>query len=375
MKRLLLLGVGSALMFTMGGVGPAQADNGPHRSTAALAGSTGNLLSTPGTRCAGCHRAHTAKAEYLLKEAQPALCYTCHAAGMGAVTDVANGVENGTGLALRGGGFNTAAIGAGLATKDMGAVDPVSGRMATLNQQIPALAVPATSTSKHQIDGLTSGTAWGNGATGSGIGKSLTLECGSCHDPHGNGNYRILRPIPVDSGYASHEIKAAVVDNPATTTVNETAAAVMSPATGIKIPDAVGKVYTTTNYWLSGDTNVPVDPTATLTGTTKVTDVQPDGYINNIANWCTTCHTRYLAASGSYKTDSGDATLMYKHRSNANYKAGAANCITCHVSHGSNAVMSGASIGMNPGDTAVAGADSRLLRVNNRGTCNMCHNV
>jgi len=378
MKRLLLLGVGSALMFTMGGVGPAQADNGPHRSSAAAAGSTGNLLSTPGTRCAGCHRAHTAKAEYLLKQAQPGLCYTCHAAGAGASTDVANGVEDGTGLALRGGGFNTAAIGSGLATKDMGALDPVTGRIATLNQQIPALALPAASTSKHQIDGVTSGTAWGNGATGSGIGKSLTLECGSCHDPHGNGNYRILRPIPVDSGYASHEIKAAipaVIANPlAVPPVVGVAAvpAVMSPATGIKIPDAVGKTYTTANYWLSGDTNVPVDTTATLTGTAGVGQ---DGYINNVANWCTTCHTRYLAASKSYKTDSGDAIYMYKHRSDANYKAGAANCITCHVSHGSNATMVGNAIGVNPGDTAVVGADSRLLRVNNRGTCNMCHNV
>jgi hypothetical protein len=37
--------------------------------------------------------------------------------------------------------------------------------------------------------------------------------------------------------------------------------------------------------------------------------------------------------------------------------------------------MTGNSIGVNPGDTAVVGADSRLLRVNNRGTCVMCHNV
>jgi predicted CXXCH cytochrome family protein len=382
MKKFLFLGIGSALVFTMGGVGPAQADNGPHRSTAAVAGSTGNLLSNSGgTRCASCHRAHTAKAEFLLKEAQPGLCYSCHTAGVGASTDVVNGIDAGNGAALRGGGFNTAAIGSGLATKDMGALDVATGRIATLNQQIPALAIPVASTSKHQIDGVTSGTAWGNGATGSGIGKSLTLECGSCHDPHGNGNYRILRPIPVDSGYASHEIKAAIpfkAGNPAAVPpVPDTLAvpAVMSPATGIKIPDASAKVYTTANYWLSGDLNVPVDPTAPLTGTKKATDGAADGYINNIANWCTTCHTRYLADTGSYKTDSGDAIYMYKHRSNANYKAGAANCITCHVSHGSNAVMAGKAIGVNPGDTAVVGADSRLLRVNNRGTCVMCHNV
>jgi len=375
-KRLLFLGVGSALVFTMGGVGPAQADNGPHRSSAAAAGATGFSVANGGTRCASCHRAHTAKAEYLLKMAQPALCYTCHAAGAGASTDVANGVEDGTGAALRGGGFNTAAIGSGLATKDMGTVAASYG-LPSINQKVPALALPVATTSKHNAGGTAAdaGTAWGNGATGSGIGKSLTLECGSCHDPHGNGNYRILRPIPVDSGYASHEIKAAVVASaPGVTPVVLAAPAVMSPTTGIKIPDAVAKVYTTTNYWLSGDTNVPADATATLTGSPG-TSPAADGYINNVANWCTTCHTRYLAKSGSYKTDSGDPIYMYKHRSDANYKAGAANCITCHVSHGSNAVMSGTSIGLNPGDTAVVGADSRLLRVNNRGTCLMCHNV
>jgi len=283
-----------------------------------------------------------------------------------------------------------------MATKDTGAVDPVTGRIATSNQTIPVLAAGVTTTSKHLIDGVTAGTAYGNGTDASGAGKSLTLECGSCHDPHGNGNYRVLRPIPVDSGYAVHQLKAAipaVVDNPATPLVDETAAAVpavMSPAAGIKIPDATAKVYTTANYWLSGDSLVPVDATATLTGTPKAGDLAADGYINNIANWCTTCHTRYLAVSGSYKTARAgtnlagqDTNFTYQHRSDANYKGSAANCITCHVSHGSNATMTGAALTVaNPGaaltafgDATTSSADSKLLRVDNRGTCEMCHNV
>jgi predicted CXXCH cytochrome family protein len=378
LKKLLLVGAGSALIVTMGGVGSAQADNGPHRSSAAIAGSTNNAVGglTTNGRCASCHRAHTAKAEYLLKQAQPQLCYSCHD-GTIAATNVIDGNDGATGL--RGGGFATARIGSALATKDMGAVDPLTGRMATLNNKVPVLAAGAATTSKHQIDGVTAGTAWGNGAINSGDGKSLTLECGSCHDPHGNGNYRILKPIPADSGYASHEIKAAVAYRapsaagvvPVVTEILA-APAVMSPVAGIKIPDATAKVYTTGNYWLSGDTNVPVDATATLTGTAKTGDLAADGYINNVANWCTTCHTRYLAGSGSYKTATGDNNFQYKHRSDANYKGGAANCITCHVSHGSNAAAGG---GLNPGDTPVVGADSRLLRVDNRGTCSMCHNV
>src|SRR5450759_4564225 len=93
-KKLLLLGVGSALMFTMGGIGSAQADTSPnpiHRSTAATVG-VNQLVSVGGGRCAGCHRAHTAKAEFLLKQAQPGLCYTCHG-GAGSVLDVVDGVD------------------------------------------------------------------------------------------------------------------------------------------------------------------------------------------------------------------------------------------------------------------------------------------
>jgi cytochrome c553 len=48
-------------------------------------------------------------------------------------------------------------------------------------------------------NGLTmQGTAWGNGAFSStaNAGPDVTLSCVSCHNPHGNGLYRILRPLP-----------------------------------------------------------------------------------------------------------------------------------------------------------------------------------
>jgi predicted CXXCH cytochrome family protein len=387
MKKLLFIGMGSALIVTMGGVGSAQADNGPHRSSAAAASSTNNAVTAinGAGRCASCHRAHTAKAEKLLKQAQPQLCYSCHD-GTLAQTNVIDGNDGATGL--RGGGFANARIGSAAATKDMGALDTTTGRIATLNQQIPVLGVGAATTSKHQIDGVTAGTAWGNGtdvasATNvGGLGKSLTLECGSCHDPHGNGNYRVLRPIPVD---ANNVVTAAIKVGDLVNGVPATVAvpAVMSIATGVNIPDATAKVYTTTNYWLSGDLNVPAGGTA-LTGTAVTTTPGVgDGYVQNVAAWCTTCHTRYLAGSGSYKTALAgtstvngvaniDANYTYRHRSNANYKAGAANCITCHFSHGSNASAGG---GLNPGDSTPTTGDSRLLRVDNRGTCSMCHNV
>ena len=390
MKRLLFLGLGSALVFTMGGIGTAQADNGPHMSSASLGSATVTISQAGAGKCASCHRAHTAKAGFLLLQAQPALCYTCHD-GSSASTAVDTGLNAANGLALRGGGFSDAAIGSGLATKDLGVADPVTGRIATTNQLIPALAVAATTTSKHLIDGTSPGTAWGNGpiSATANAGKSLTLECGSCHDPHGNGNFRILKPMPTDSQYT---LVPAVADDPTTPLVNES----LSPATNINIPDAATKTYTTANYWLAGDSTVPVNTAAQITaGNTAfrgTAGVGADGYIQNVSAWCTTCHTRYLAASGSYKTANAgydpvtganlltgatDATFMYRHRSDANTKAGAANCITCHVSHGSNAKMAGAAaLVTNPdGTTTTIAADSRLLRVDNRGACLMCHNV
>jgi predicted CXXCH cytochrome family protein len=360
MKKLLFLGVGSALMFTMGGVGPAVADAGPHISTAGANGTTFSVAGAGASRCAGCHRAHTAKATYLLKEAQPALCFSCHKAGaMGSSTDVANGRDADTGEALRGGGFDFALIGSGAATKTLGAPDPVTGRVAH-SATIPVLAAGTATTSKHQIDGVTSGTMWGNGAISASIADSgkaaVTLECGSCHDPHGNGNYRILKPVPNDSGAT-----ASVV-----------------------IPDAVAKKYTTADYWKVTDPNVPTQNVSTST-----TPDMTDGYIANASQWCSQCHTRYLAGSGSYKTPLTNATtgvvdanFTYRHRSDSTTKGGVErpNCIQCHVSHGSNASMSGYSAGVTaPGGAAAqpagAPADSRLLRVDNRGTCVMCHNV
>ena len=399
MKRLLYFGVvgfGSALMFTMAGVGSAQADNGPHVSTAATAAGDVTIDTASGAgRCAGCHRAHTAKAAMLLKAAQPALCYSCHGGGLGANTDVQNGTSGSTGAALRGGGFEYALIGADAASKHMEPPVAPSTRWGTTLAKVPVGASEAT-TSSHQIDGTTAGTMWGNGAISAiaNTGKAaVTLECGSCHDPHGNGNYRILKPVPDGTTPVSIQVKAevpAVLDDPLTTTVNEAKAlvpAIMGPgAEGVTIPDAPGTdaasraashVYTTTNYWSVVDRNVPLTK-----GGAPVASGVTDGYIANASQWCSTCHTRYLAQAPAYQTDSGDAVFTYRHTSNRIDKAGESrpNCIQCHVSHGSNALMTGAAAGVTapggaPAQPVGKPASSRLLRVDQRGTCVMCHNV
>jgi predicted CXXCH cytochrome family protein len=383
MKKLLFLGVGSALMFTMGGVGTAQADNGPHVSTAVAAGATATMGQAGGGRCASCHRAHTAKAEFLLKQAQPALCFSCHEAGLGASTDVVNGKNAYSGAALRGGGFSYALINGAAANKTIASATGVTP-VVLASKSVPVLGVggplvPGSAvTSKHSIDGTTTGTMWGNGVISATVnaGKAdVTLECASCHDPHGNGNYRILKPIPNDAGTLVQTVISPATTNATTGVV--TPAELSAPAAGVNIPDAGAKVYTTADYWNVTDRNVPnVKGVALATADT-------DGYITNVSQWCATCHTRYLAGSGSYQINSGDAVFTYRHRSNRNNSAGVSrpNCIQCHVSHGSNVAMSGESalVGL-PGqptrsDPASPSSDSRLLRVNDRGTCVMCHNV
>ena len=322
-KRLLFFAACGTLWFMFGAAPPASADSGPHLAGAGVVADG----------CASCHRTHTAQAGKLLKTAQTGLCYSCHGTtGTGAATDV----QGGTGYsatnrvtpagALRGGGFVTARINSLLP----------SGQAATYSNSagiVPVLTTGANVTSAHTVDGTTD-TNWGNGAisTAPNAGTAVQLTCGSCHDPHGNGNFRILKSLPTQSG--------ATVP--------------------VAISDEATKVYTTANYW-------KVDDTTTVTAGT------PKPFIANVSAWCSTCHTRYLAPTGSGSTTSGDAIFTYRHISNATLQ-GTANCIQCHVSHGSNAAMAAVSAAAtnDPGGT-VAVASSRLLRIDNRGTCQMCH--
>ncbi len=301
---------------------PAAADNGPHMKGQGL---------TPDT-CAICHRAHTAQAPHLLREPETELCDSCHgAAAAGASTDVVDGIgysntaHAGTPGALRGGGFKYALIDSASASgQQSGGSDP--------GGVVPALATGAPVTSTHLLD-PSSETAWGAGPISAEVdyGTGISLNCGSCHDPHGNGMYRILRPIPTESA--------------ATTPVE-----IPEPA-GMK-GDESKHVYTTTNYW-------------------DVTDEYAPDLIANISAWCATCHTRYLSDT-SY-TASGDAVFTHRHLSNGTAQ-GSPSCIQCHVAHGSNAsVQEAGAMEVHSPQAVPAPPGSRLLRIDDKGTCKMCH--
>jgi len=319
----------------------ALADNGPH--VMGTSGGTGASAISTADGCAGCHRAHTAQGSSLLVAGNDVnLCFSCHGSGaQGATTNVVDGIIANSTNGIMGGGFTNARMDS------------------SWNAVSPSRSV----TSAHVYNGGT-GTLWGAGpisGTSNAGQTGFTLSCVSCHNPHGNGQYRILRPIPMNA--------------PATT--------------GITVPDPTVKVYTLATSFnryfgqiYSADVEVTLD------------------------QWCSSCHSRYDAPGpNSANTSSGDAIFKYRHgtrrvasdatscdschpgspgnwgpTNNAlGITSGTAHvpvCQNCHVAHGSPAVM-GTQSGAVPypdGTTAATdNARSSLLRVDNRGVCRGCH--
>ena len=258
--------------------------------------------------CAACHRAHTADTSRLLLGAtdQASFCYTCHGTGqIGANTNVQDG-EYSDGSGLRGGGFANAVM------------DP----------NLTGTPSSAPVTSAHSVDNSVA-RSWGGGPISGtpDYGNMLNLECGDCHNPHGNGNYRILRGNP-DGMY--EEGTATVVD----------------------VPDESSPVY-----------NITYNETTHYRSTSYV-----PGELNN---WCAQCHTRYSAGTGGGHTDSGDAIFAFRH----NTSSLSGKCLRCHMAHGTTATMgtySGA-VALPDGTSGSGANNSRLLSSSNRAVCAECH--
>ncbi len=387
MRRWTLLLAGAALWLFLAAI-PALADGGPH--VAANNDGTGPAGLTADS-CAGCHRAHTAQAEFQLIEDQATLCLVCHgSSGTGATTNVVDGVQfdagtttvRGTAVigALRGGGFLNARIGSSDAW-----------RSATGNRKVPALASGLPTTSAHlKLAGATfattPGRAWGNGpnSTTPEPGPVVTLACGSCHNPHGNGNYRILRPEPNPPPGLTEPLAAPAIvpDGPtaaedlAGATRNYTVIQTDASGTPIYLATDVAAVGNASagDYWHQ---RVPWTSASRNDYDNPIGNADKTIFKTQITAWCSTCHTRYFQSG--FGVDTGDAIYRYRHDTTSSRP-----CTTCHVAHGSNALMPGFDsqhvaypdniVGgvFNPVATT-ASSDSRLLKVDNRGTCQMCH--
>lgn len=325
MKRncILVLPLALALVAVLGlSVNVARADNGPHGGY------------TPTTdACAGCHRAHTGVGDPLLKASTSyALCISCHD-GTGANTDVQDGKWMPNSASLKGGGFVNATMNANLTT-----------------------VVTTTTTSGHKVNGMSGyagDTIWGIGVLNSGAGTSFTLECFTCHDPHGKSGtsgqatYRILRNQPYN---------------------------VSGLGTPVTVSDVITKSYTLNTATNAFTTTVGVYYGTKYSGTTSDLD-NDNGKVATITNWCASCHTRIHATTFN---SSSDAIYNYRHRTDGSNVSGSDSsgfpaCLTCHVAHGTIAAMGTYSSAVAKPNGS-GNLDSSLLRIDNRGVCESCHN-
>lgn len=293
----------------------AFAGRGPHE---------GNYTATTDA-CAGCHRAHTATSPSLLMQPTEALCLTCHGStAAGAQTNVVDGVYGQYRTA--GGTYTTKDPAQTLSPPNEGTVGaPLNGGGFSFYRVQGQAAFTAT-TSWHDISGASTA-AWGYGTANTGQTSALAngLTCGSCHEPHGSTtNYRILRPL------------------------------INNIAVNVSSLEGATSNYTA-EQWSTG-----------------------------MSAFCGTCHPNY---NGDGAITTGGVT-HYRHEIDMNYSVGGnvnpetvgyqgytlplANngvvvCTTCHLSHGSSAAQ-----GQNSTIANIAG-DSSLLRLDNRGVCEVCH--
>jgi predicted CXXCH cytochrome family protein len=238
--------------------------------------------------CAGCHRAHTAQGPFLINaEDETALCLSCHGdAVTGATTDVMTGIQyalagrsGSTQLgALRGGGFDQARIDSDNASR---VAYLRSATDVSFRTKVPVTAATDVTSAHLEMTEngiLNPGVVWGNGASGTGDGAALLeLSCASCHNPHGNGQYRILNPIP--------EANATGFDDAVAVTVSTTDAVadLINTTTGHDLQ--VGDLVTLTGLTglAGGDYTVVAIPNGisfkvgTLVGGLVVTDVTASG--------------------------------------------------------------------------------------------------
>ncbi|OGO58077.1 MAG: hypothetical protein A2V85_13195 [Chloroflexi bacterium RBG_16_72_14] len=380
---MLLIAAGSLWLFLA--AVPVFADGGPH-----VASVNSGVAGVNADSCAGCHRAHTAQGEFLLvASSATASCLTCHGTtGLGSTVDVENGIQYTLGTDgsrdtavlgyTRAGGFVTARIGSGEAVR----LAYLSGTNVRQLAKVPVrTAGSQPTTSAHLpntggVVGAADGVAWGNGPNSltEYAGPTVDVECATCHNPHGNGQYRILNPMPAPAITGVDPFVPAAVDAPVTDaalapagdtrnytiiqTNGGTGTLLASQVEGLGLPATAGDYFRRRVPWnaTSGSSNdAPNGLSATFTA--------------QISSWCLTCHTRYLSAGWDELED--DAIYKYRHTATATSR----NCITCHVAHGSNAQMTGYnSANMDyPGGAAAPVGDSRLLKIDNRGTCQACH--
>ncbi|HSK46749.1 MAG TPA: cytochrome c3 family protein [Coriobacteriia bacterium] len=362
--------------------------------------------------CAGCHRAHTSVSSITWtdtnNESQSALltssatkmedfCLACHdATSQGADTNVQEGVYEGTlygtsGDDLNGGGFETFQG------------NPVTSMHDSQGGSWGAYGGGIFASGDAGADGQVAGA--NNGET-----VPIQMDCATCHDPHGSSNYRILKPVVFGNtvgGYDPAEPGFSTEDPAPNAWVQSTEQG--WPVGGFRLHTAYPAYipnYTEARY-AKGYNMLPLASNGTPGA---------ENTAKGMTGWCSGCHTTYNEESGTYNAGDGFG-LVTRHRHPVNsqldeYAGPDANlmvidklplahdlpegsaeptatksdwieCLTCHRAHGTSAIMTGYAAEKSniSGDeindfitTGIDGEPSALLRNDNRGVCEACHN-
>ncbi|RME46967.1 MAG: hypothetical protein D6796_08290 [Caldilineae bacterium] len=298
------VGMVVAVLLVLGLMGGAvSANGGPHTGTTAANG-----------ECRWCHRTNSALGRESLAAQNPTtLCLSCHGTGLGANTNVVDGVY----LSSRDDAAGDA---------NLGAANTPDGAPLLGGGFVTYLGKPVTS--RHDVTGSPTA-AWGNGGIrGERSPLAAPLTCISCHDPHGSANYRLLRefingrPVRVE---AVDEGEAKDYDTEQWGAGTDSLCLACHEAYNTAAPGAGS------------------DPSLVASGGYAHRVGMPYHYDNN-ANPETEGFNGYrlpLAESGH-----GDRVV----------------CMTCHLPHGTAAQRSD-------------GGDSRLLRLDNDAVCQVCHQL
>jgi predicted CXXCH cytochrome family protein len=256
-------------------------------------------------------------------------------------------------------------------------------------------------------------------------GISVAMDCSSCHDPHGSSNYRLLKDTVNDTetgGYVTSDLKTAIDPNPKPFVISNeigypSGNSVLGNDFGFRLhkqypnykPD-----YTTARYARAPKFSVGADDTVTV-------DMAGIDAKKGLSAWCAGCHTEYntVSSMGQSAYNANDGLLdTVRHRHPVNIpltnadgildrdiliatssdtnsawgdnidiplehnpygenqgssqrqaKTDFIGCLTCHRAHGTNTTMTGYALGGLP-----TADSSALLRANNRGVCERCHN-
>jgi predicted CXXCH cytochrome family protein len=320
-----LLICAAAIFLTIAITSIAKANGGPH----------GDYTTTTDA-CAGCHRAHTAPSPHLVAAAtEYALCMSCHGAS---ATGANTNVDDGKFMATRNTNSTT-----GVANSVSGG-NLIAGGFTTYKGQ------PVTS--NHDTSGSITNT-WGISGTNRGqLGAmSAALTCTSCHNPHGSTNYRMIN-TPING----------------------------IPITVTQSDEGAAKDYTQ-QHWLA-DISSACDGCHASYHTLarpSTTNGSGGGYAHRTD--FSTSKTYTLTAIGFSKNDGVTVTLPFASTSLtstlvvASGNKGLVVCETCHLVHGSSSAMTGFANGaaLGTGGVQTTSSDSALLRLDNRGVCEACH--